>query len=294
MSPEGGRAAATGRSYTRSAGGAKPTPARGRPGTLRFAPPPGWACPASRSGRRRAVRQARVGDQRLQARCGVRRDPAVFGAPQDLGRRLDARVERFQMAGEVVVVLRDLAVIGGLAVRTGPRRQQRLQGGIVEDAADGGAQMGRQHRLVDVGGQRLEHADIGAHQQRVRRAPGIEGDAVDDGEACGRHVLDQMRAEHGGGAEIMSDQMRPLEAKMRDQFGQHAGLRAQAHILLCVFIRVAVAGEVVGDHLPAVREARRHLPPDEGRARRAVHQDQRCAAAPDVVPDAALGGGEGL
>ena len=63
------------------------------------------------------IGQARTRDQRLQARCGVRRDPAVFGAPQDLGRRLDARIERLQVAGEIVVVLRDLTVIGGLADR---------------------------------------------------------------------------------------------------------------------------------------------------------------------------------
>lgn len=218
-------------------------------------------------------------------------DPHVLLTPQDEHRALDRPVQRLDLVRVARVGLRDLAVKARLPRLPQPRRDdpgQRIGG---HRAVGRALHVGRYHRLVDIRREVTEDSFVPVDVPEKRRPPRRQRHGVDEGDLLEVAAAQQVGAQHGRPAEVVADDERRVEPPVVQQIGQQAVLRRERHVLIRALLGLTVAEQIVGVHGEPARQRRDDVPPVERRPRRAVHQHQRRAAPPDVVPDAPPGVG---
>jgi hypothetical protein len=107
-------------------------------------------------------------------------------------------------------------------------------------------------------------------------------DGIDEGEGAVVATVEQVRAQGGGAAEVVGDDVGRVEAPVVEQCGEHPVLHAERHVLPRVLLGFAVAQQIPPVHAAVRREVRRDPPPDLRREGRAVQEHQRVARACDA------------
>src|SRR4029079_16505623 len=186
-------------------------------------------------------------------------------APKNERRHSNGVIKRLEPCRVVVIVLRNLAVIGELPDLAGPGFKQPIFKSDWQRSRDGRCEMRCQSGAMDVAGHFRKHALIISHVQGVRRSPRIENHSVSDHDAGGWYLFDQMRAKDSRAAEIMPDEMRPLQFQMVQPLPQYTRKTTQAHFLPLELCRRAITGEVEVVQPILRAEAFDDAPPDECR-----------------------------
>src|SRR5262245_61571615 len=139
--------------------------------------------------------QPGIGYRRGEASSKLREQPFVALTPEYERRGRDLAVTRFDLERVVLVELRHLAVIGGLADRPEPRSQIGFQVSVAHLAGDRSTKVRGDHLTVNMLGHRLKRLEVILHMARKGRNPRRDRDGVAQRDSAKAPSLEQHQSE---------------------------------------------------------------------------------------------------